>query len=297
LALSLSSFMAGSPETNIDVHCISSGHELPELTRIFPDNGLKVMTLNLAHGRSAGRHQILQSSSSITRNLDSVARLLERESPDVVAFQEADIASAWNGSFNHAEYLAHRAEYDFSVSGEHVRGLDLSYGTAMISRVGINEARSVTFNPRPPLPSKGFVISTITWPGSEAVEVDIVSVHLDFASAKTRRRQVERMVGELAHSDRPLIIMGDFNCEWGSRGSVLRQLADNLDLQVFEPESPRYTSFPGWNKRLDWILISPEFRFENYNVLPDVVSDHLGVTARILPVPGRFPGLLALKAS
>ena len=33
--------------------------------------------------------------------------------------------------------------------------------------------------------------------------------------------------------------------------------------------------------RLDWILVSPEFRFERYAVYPDIVSDHYAVAAVI----------------
>jgi len=61
-----------------------------------------------------------------------------------------------------------------------------------------------------------------------------------------------------------------------------RSLADALDLQAFLPEQNALGTYKGTTgKRLDWILISQELAFEAYEVLPDIVADHLAVYAEI----------------
>ena len=76
-------------------------------------------------------------------------------------------------------------------------------------------------------------------------------------------------------------IMGDFNDEWGQAGSILPLLVETLDLNPYRPDEAGLVTFPRFNKRLDWILISPEFEFISYEVVPDSISDHLAVVAQL----------------
>ena len=75
--------------------------------------------------------------------------------------------------------------------------------------------------------------------------------------------------------------MGDFNCEWAGKEPTLRTLAQKLGLRSYRPEAGDMMTFPSLNKRLDWILISPELEFVTYEALADVVSDHRGVVASL----------------
>ena len=76
--------------------------------------------------------------------------------------------------------------------------------------------------------------------------------------------------------------MGDLNSHWEQKSSHVRSLADALDLQAFLPEQNGLGTYKGaMGKRLDWILISQELAFEAYEVLPDIVADHLAVFAEI----------------
>ena len=226
-------------------------------------------------------HQVLQSRKAIQSNLDDVAAVLAREKPDVVALQEADGPSAWSGNFDHVRYLAGKAAFTHSVRGEHAKAMKVSYGTALLSRLPLRDPASIAFKPSPPTPSKGFVVGTVDWPGDAKVEVDVVSVHLDFSRQAVRRKQVEEMVGKLAGRGRPLILMGDFNCEWQSKEPTLRTLAQKLNLRAWRPEAADMDTFRKLRKRLDWILISPALRFSRYDVLADGISDHLGIVCEL----------------
>ena len=126
---------------------------------------LKVMTLDLAHGRGRRWHQWLLNRRAIEANLQRVAALLRREHPDVVALQEADGPSSWSGDFDHIEHLAAEGGYSYLVRGEHVRRRRLVYGTALLSRHPVFEAVSVTFARSLPTPNEGFVVGRVAFPG------------------------------------------------------------------------------------------------------------------------------------
>ncbi len=244
-------------------------------------DGLRVMTLNLAHGRSDGRHQLLQRPASIRRNLAAISAVLLRERPHVVALQEADGPSFWSGGFDHVDFLMHEAHFAEAVRGEHVRGPRVRYRTALLSQLPLGAPVSVTFAPSPPTLSKGFVLSTLAWPGQPDLLIDVVSVHLDFLRPSVRRSQVRELVQWLAQRDRPRIIMGDFNCTFRRGDSPLAYLARALDLHAYRPHAEGLETFPQRRERLDWILASRDLEFHSYSTLDDTLSDHRAVVAEI----------------
>ncbi len=246
---------------------------------------LRVMTLNLAHGRGNGFHQLFQDAETAIANLTRVSALLNRENPNLVSLQEADSRSFWSGNFDHVTFLAKRGSFGRSVRGTHVDALGLSYGTALMAKLDLEQPEAVTFPPAlSPVP-KGFVVSTIRWPGRNDLEVDVVSVHLDFTSESIRIKQATELVEKLKHRNRPLVVMGDFNTDWQEDDSALRYVARELSLSPYDPESTTLDTFPAFGERLDWILVSPGIRFESYRVIPDVVSDHRGVVAELVIQP------------
>ena len=273
---SLPACICGPREAQLQV----AGGAAPD-GKLSAPRSLTVTTLNIAHGRKDGRHQVFQKKAAIKSHMDDIAAVLVREKPDIVALQEADGPSIWSGNFNHVQSLAEKAGFPYSMRGEHVKRFKLSYGTALLSELEMKDAVSVAFKPSPPTPPKGFVVGTIEWPGSGGFKVDVVSVHLDFARKSVRKKQVQELIEKLSQRKNPLIVMGDFNCEWTGREPTLRTLAEKLKLRTYKPKSAKMTTFPKLNIRIDWILVSPEIEFETYEVVPDVVSDHLGVMAKL----------------
>lgn len=242
---------------------------------------LKVLTLNIAHGRGDGFHQLLQNSEKTLANLDTIAVLLEEQYPDVVALQEADGASYWSGKFDHVEYLARQASFTQYVRASHADGYGLSYGTAFVSRLELRDPEAITFDPAlSPVP-KGFVVATVAWPGRPCIEVDIASVHLDFSSEAIRRKQAAALIDILASRDRPMILMGDFNTRWEKQDSALHLIVRELGLTPYKPEEAGLGTFASSGHRLDWILISPAFNYITYDVIKENVSDHRAVIAEL----------------
>ncbi len=257
-------------------------HETPAAS---PAPSIRVLSLNTAHGRKEGSHRMLQSREAIRSNLDDIAGLLRRVDPDIVALQETDGPSAWSGMFDHVRHLSRHAGFPHSVFGGHVKGKRNIYGTALLSSFPLEDPLSIRFSPAPPTFAKGAVISTIHLPDAENTPVDVVSLHLDFARRSVRIRQVEEFIEKVRNRRRPLIVMGDFNCEWNTGEATLPLLARSLDLKTFKPEAMNMATYPTSERRLDWILLSKDLVFRNYHTIYEPLSDHLAVMADIAPAP------------
>ena len=253
----------------------------PELSRSATPY---ILTLNVAHGRGTALNQVLVRGPAHRRNLEDISTIVLASGADVVALQEADAPSLWSGSFDHVEYLAQATGLRHSIHGYHADAWPFTYGAALMSRLKISDARSHRFRPSWPTAGKGFVLGSVLWqrPGQPTGPrpVTLVSVHLDFSRESVRRAQIAELVAELKDVNTPLVLMGDFNADWPSEDSPLRELAVGLDLRAFMPMSRDLGTYQG-SKRLDWILISNELTFIEYSVVPDVVSDHLAVVAKL----------------
>jgi endonuclease/exonuclease/phosphatase family metal-dependent hydrolase len=241
------------------------------------DGEVRVMTLNLAHGRGTALHQAAVSSRQIRANLDEVAELIVEEDSDVIGLQEADGSSAWSGNFDHVAYLADAIGFPWYVRGGHAALPSLDYGTAILGRPAVVDSDAVNFDTLGPGFHKGYTVSTITLDG---VEVDVLSIHLDPLLGGRRKGQVRQIAEYLEERGRPAIIMGDFNVSW-REGNPVHWLMERLDLEAYEPGSGKHDTFK--DRRLDWVLITEDvLDFENHWVIHTDVSDHRPVVADIV---------------
>jgi len=253
----------------------------PEVT--IKTDILTVLTLNASHGRKTAWNQMLVSKKRTYRNLNLIASLLNESNADIVALQEADAPSRWSGKFDHVDFLRDNTEYRCSLMGRHADTWLFTFGTALLSRVRMSNVDSVSFPATPPTTSKGFVKTSISWDvRGHRVPVTIVSVHLDFSRKSVRDRQIGILIEELKDTESPLIVMGDFNSRWDQKRSHIQQLAQALELKAYEPQNDLLGTYKKTDgKRLDWILVSHDLTFSRYEVLPDIVSDHLAVYAEL----------------
>jgi len=246
---------------------------------------LRVLTLNVAHGRKDGKNQMLLSGETIRSNLVELAGLLDKAEADVVALQEADAESSWSGKFNHVDFLSENSAYDCSFLGVHASNRVYDFGTALLSPYPFQGSFAHSFKPSKPTTTKGFSVAALDWNPSgmlhEPLTVKFVSVHLDFSRRSVRRSQIDEMVRLLSTIEGPMVVMGDFNTDWQTEDSSLKHLADLLNLSVFDPHAEGQSTYGNKGARLDWILISEELSFGKYAVFPDVVSDHYAVAAEL----------------
>lgn len=250
---------------------------------VLESETLRVVTLNVAHGRKDARNQMFLEEDEIRANLRELGDLMGRAEADMIALQEADAASRWSGKFDHVAYLAEKTGYDCLFHGIHASTRFYDFGTALLSPHPLQGGFAHSFQPSWPTTTKGFSLAALAWnPGGrleEPLRVKFVSVHLDFSRRSVRREQISEMFRILENIDGPLILMGDFNTDWLTEGSSLKYLAEGLGLQVYEPHAEGLSTYGNKDARLDWILISPELSFQRYAVYPDIVSDHYAVAA------------------
>ena len=247
---------------------------------------LRMLSLNMAHGRKDSFSQIFVSETQIRRNLAEIAEFLKRENADIVTLQEADSPSSWSGSFDHVELLAREAGYSWYTHANHVDNSLGTYGTAVLSRHPILRGYQVDFNPTPPTTRKGFTLAEIEWTpegaNGEKQVIDVVSVHLDFSRSSKRIEQIKDMKAVLGQRNNPTVVLGDFNSTWAEGDREIQSLARIKKLKTHRPDANYLYTYS--DERFDWILISKEFEFCHYYAAADILSDHLAVVSEIVPV-------------
>ena len=247
---------------------------------------LRLLSLNMAHGRKDSFSQFFVNEAEIRQNLDDIIKFLKRQNADVVTLQEADSPSWWSGNFDHVELLAREAGYAWYTHANHVDNMFGTYGTAVLSRFPITGGYRIDFNPTPPTTRKGFTLAEIEWnPGNttdDSLTIDVLSVHLDFSRRSKRIEQIEDMKAVLAQRSNPVIVLGDFNSTWVDGERQLQSLANSRGLKTHRPDANHlYTYF---EERFDWILIAEEFEFCNYYVASDILSDHRAIISEVVAI-------------
>lgn len=243
-------------------------------------DNLTLVSLNIAHGRKQSLNQLFSSTKTIKKNLLDIANFLQKVDADIVALQEADKASCWSGNFNHIDLIANSAGFSQWAHSTHAKLFFANYGTAILSKHPINKAWGYRFSPSPPTMRKGFTLAEIKWLiGQQEIDLDVVSLHLDFSRQYIREKQVKRLDDVLKHRSNPLIIMGDFNSAALAKKLVSKSSNNSYQLHTYQPNNNHLATYK--SKRLDWIILSKELEFNYFYHNQEPLSDHQAVVANI----------------
>lgn len=247
------------------------------------------MTFNIAHGRGLSLYQGFSSSRRIFKNLDRIAHIIREQQPDIVALQEIDASSHWNGHINLLDYLQSATDYPFSIHGIHNKRAGrkpLAYGNAFLSRFPAKDWKVVSFGDKS-LGEKGFLEACFM---AEDTEIDVINLHLDFRSRRTRLNQVDRLLASIHQRSLadpyhlPPIICGDFNTSSRSSRDALHQLIErSAGLEDYNYYPKKERTFPAHfpSRGLDFILLASPLEVEEINVIKSFASDHLPVVSTI----------------
>ncbi len=248
---------------------------------------LRILTLNIAHGRGLSTYQGFHKAKGIERNLNKIAHLLQRVSPDIAALQEVDEDSHWNQRIHLLEYLQKAVGFPHSQMGINTRRegrLPLSYGNGVLSQFPIEHADNQAFGSAT-LGEKGFLYTEHTLPNGH---LPVVNLHLDFRSRVRRIEQIERLISYLDERHREKgresyfspIICGDFNCRDRKPSDAVRHLfrylTQHCEYQFFPKKGRTFPSFLPIHG-LDFVFVPPTYKVRRCVVLRAYVSDHCPV--------------------
>lgn len=234
---------------------------------------LRIMTFNIAHSRGLAPFQLLLTQSRAKKNLDKIARLLNYYDPDVVALQEVDKDSSWNGRFDNLAYLAKKAgypHYDYVLNCRRSKWPKCNYGNGILSKYPLKNIEPFTFGP-PIIGQKGFLYCEIE---IKKRTLPLVNVHLDYKTSSNRRKEAGKMVKYLRQKKTLPLIVGDFNGD--ETGTALPYLIKNLGYSAKNLYPKKGFTFSVYwpNKRIDHFLLPSYLTVENCHILKASLSDH-----------------------
>lgn len=252
---------------------------------------LKILTFNIAHGRGLSLYQGLSSPRRIRSNLLRIAELLDEADADIVALQEIDESSHWNGNFNHLSFLQEHTAYKHSAFGVNTRRtgrFNLSYGNGVLSKYPILSWENQTFG-QAQIGEKGFLFTEIQVAGGV---VPLLNLHLDYRSRLNRLRQIDRIM-EFVTSKHvlrqsewlvPPVVCGDLNNPHHRPDATASLLEYFCRHGLYSLHPQTECTFPSpWPRRtLDFVFLPPSCQQARCRVIRSFLSDHRPVTVEFM---------------
>lgn len=226
-------------------------------------------------------------------NLEGTAAAIREASPDIVALQEVDVHWAERSNFaDEASALAARLHmsvrfapiYHLAPSSD--TAAPREFGVALLSRFPIvrwsNDSltRLSTQEPDPvPRRMPGLLDATVDIHGTL---VRILNTHLDYRKdPHVRAAQVSEMLNYLANDSTRTIVCGDMNA--GPTAPELQPLLHRLRDTWTQPTDSGFT-YPADHptERIDYVLVTSDFRVRSTRVPVTLASDHRPVLASLV---------------
>lgn len=243
------------------------------------DRELKVMSFNIHHG--VGTDDRL--------DLRRVADVAKRERVDVVALQEVDRHwSERSGFVDQAAWLADALEmhvvYGANIDRDPVEPGQprRQYGTAILSTAPILDWDNTHLPRYEGHEQRGLLRARIVVRGAA---VQVYNTHLQHNDAAERLEQTEAIKRLIGEHNGPAVLLGDLNALPGAP-EIRTLLADLVDTWDAGGAGDGFT-YPSAapNRRIDYILTSPDVRTRSATVVTSDASDHLPVRA-VVGLPG-----------
>jgi endonuclease/exonuclease/phosphatase family metal-dependent hydrolase len=218
-------------------------------------------------------------------DLARTAETIRGLSPDIVALQEVDVHwAARSGFVDQVAALASalgmeaRFAHIYSLPAATDTRARREFGVALLSRHRIVIWRNDTLtrlstqdSNAVPAPAPGLLEAVIDIGG---VRMHVLNTHLDYrADPALRRRQAGEMAELISRLAGPLIVFGDFNAPPGAPeiAPLFSRLRD-----AWPADSGAGFTYPADLpvKRIDYVLVSPDFRVVGATVPASEASDH-----------------------
>lgn len=240
----------------------------------------------------------LSPRPGIVPNLEPLAKLIQDESVDIVALQESDANTVLGANQNGPLWLGRKLGYYHYYGAP---SLEYTTGVSLLSRWPIRDPQWVLLPATASIP-RAALVATVDAP---AGSIRVVVGHLQWAEGylpgeptaaywEDQSAQTEVLL-ELAVSDKPVVVMGDFNAGPGYPGPAFdlfqRSFTDAWVAAGNRSDDPAGFTWPTSDPtmRIDFVWFSPG----RWQVVPgsvrtlgdESVSDHKAVYAEALLTP------------
>ncbi len=227
--------------------------------------------IRYATGHGAGYHLPLPFTGFFKHTgntLDQIVAFIRTVKPDVIALVEVDSGSYRSGKCCQAEAIARKLDHFHVVETKYSN-------TSLANRIPVLNKQSNALLTNRTIRKHHFHYF------NEGVKRLVIEVELDEATVfivhlslkfKHRQQQLEHLHRLLSHSEKPVIVAGDFNTFGGDRELQLFMAATGLVNANLKGKPSHPSHAP--KRHLDFILHSPKLSSSNFSI-PDIrLSDH-----------------------
>jgi endonuclease/exonuclease/phosphatase family metal-dependent hydrolase len=268
----------------------------------------KILTGDFAEGPvPADSLHIVDWNIDRGTRLDQVAKVLERDHPDLCTLQEVDLFDSRSGRINLAETLARRLKmrYAYASAWQEMSQGDRErpalQGQAILTRLPIRNVRAIRFKeqsdfwrPRAYLPNwplfqrrlggRIAIVAELDFAGRTLV---VYNPHLESRSGgRIQDLQMEEILADAKRypEGTPIILAGDFNTKYNAKAMGTRLSADGWQ-SAFGSKTPK-THVIMFS--LDWIVVRGPLQIGEGNVEHGSQgSDHMPISATVSIVAGK----------
>lgn len=232
------------------------------------------------HVLSYNIHHCNPPSAGNLIDVDTIAGVIKKIKPDVVALQEVDVNTKRSGNIDQAKLLEEKTgmkSYFFKAI-DHDGG---EYGLAILTNLPVVRVDRYPLSTAPASKGEPRILATIELKGRNGKNFLFACTHLDAQrDPQNRLLQIREINSIAAKAALPVIIAGDLNAATGS------EVINIFDQQFTRTCSDCAFTIPVLkpNKTIDFIGYSPSnaFKVLEHEVIKETyASDHLPVRARL----------------
>ncbi|MHA4844709.1 endonuclease/exonuclease/phosphatase family protein [Flavitalea antarctica] len=213
-------------------------------------------------------------------DVDTIAGVIRKLNPDLVALQEVDVRTKRSGGIDQAKLLGEKTGMKayFFKAIDHDGG---EYGVGVLSKLPVSDFRQYKLPTVETSKGEPRILATVTIKGKDGRDLLFACTHLDAQSnPQNRLLQIREINNILKDSKMPVIIAGDLNAATGTEV-----------INIFDEVFTRTCATCAFtipvlnpNKTIDFIGYTPasKFEVEKHEVVNETyASDHLPVSVRL----------------
>ena len=225
-------------------------------------------------------HHCNPPSAGTLIDIDTIAGVIRKLNPDLVALQEVDVRTKRSGGIDQARLLGEKTGMKawFFKAIDHDGG---EYGLGILSKLPVSEFRQYKLPTFAESKGEPRILATVTIKGKDGKDLIFACTHLDAQSnPQNRLLQIREINAILNNSKVPVIVAGDLNAATGSEvinifDEMFTRTCTNcaFTIPVLKP-----------NKTIDFIGYKPaaSFEVEKHEVINETyASDHLPVNVKL----------------